>query len=224
MARPRKARTLHSLPAPVIYIPAGWTEAQPSPVEVAIEDFEIMRLVDGHGYRIEEAAQALNVSRSTAGRMIERARRALALGIEQRAPIYLDASEDLVLEAEATVRLDNTTPTDATGAGLLAIACTEHTPDAAVERIFGRSPSFLLVSGEKGVPPWMVDNPGTALKRQAAPAAVEQLRAHGVTRVVAGRFGPDAVEALAKAGIQAFVANGFRVRQAIELFINHTQS
>lgn len=221
MARPRKARSLDRLPAPVIYIPAGCTREQSSPVEVAIEDFEIMRLVDGHGYRIEKAAQALNVSRSTAGRMIERARHALALGIEQRAPIYLDASEDLVLEAEATKNLDNTQPPAAAGMNLLAIACTENAPNANVERIFGRSPSFLLVSEAEGVHPRMIHNPGTALKRQAAHAAVKQLRVQGVTRVVAGRFGPEAVEALAKAGIQAFVANGFRVRQAIELFINH---
>ena len=49
MSRPRKARTLESLPAPVIYIPAGWTQHQSTPVEVAIEDFEIMRLTDGRG-------------------------------------------------------------------------------------------------------------------------------------------------------------------------------
>jgi predicted DNA-binding protein (UPF0251 family) len=110
MARPRKARTLQSLPAPAIYIPAGWTQQQTAPVEIAIEDFEIMRLTDGHGYTIEEAAKKVGVSRSTAGRMLERARRVIALGIEKRAPMYLDASEDLVLappQVESSLALCN---------------------------------------------------------------------------------------------------------------------
>ncbi|MGE9291945.1 MAG: DUF134 domain-containing protein, partial [Puniceicoccales bacterium] len=62
MARPRKARTLDNLPSPAIYIPAGWTENQTPPFEVAIEDFEIMRLADGHNYSLEEAAQKIGVS------------------------------------------------------------------------------------------------------------------------------------------------------------------
>jgi predicted DNA-binding protein (UPF0251 family)/predicted Fe-Mo cluster-binding NifX family protein len=217
MPRPRKARTLESLPAPVIYIPAGCTKHQAQPVEVAIEDFEIMRLTDGHNLNIEEAAQKVGVSRSTAGRMLERARRAIALGIERRAPVYLDASEDLVLTPPEPGDSSYGEPSPQPCAGCLAIACDNKKLSSSVERIFGRSPGFVIVSSEGTVLTYL-QNPGANLKRDAAHTAVQLLKTHGVTRVVAGRFGPEAIKALATESMQALVANGFSLKQAIELF------
>ena len=89
MPRPCKSRTLEGVPNPVLYIPSGWTRDQVDPANLAIEDFEVLRLVDGHLHTIEEAAAKVGVSRSTAGRMLERARRVLALGLERRAPIHI---------------------------------------------------------------------------------------------------------------------------------------
>jgi predicted DNA-binding protein (UPF0251 family)/predicted Fe-Mo cluster-binding NifX family protein len=220
MARPRKARTLENLPASAIYIPAGWTKGQIAPVEVAIEDFEIMRLTDGHGYSIEDAARRVGVSRSTAGRMLERVRRAIALGIERRAPLYLDASEDLVLEPPA--KCDHTTSIlpHETSLNYLAVACVDDRLDAPVESIFGRAPTFVLVPIQSDGPLTLIENPGSGVKRNAASFAVKALSAQGVTRVVAGRYGPDAITALANANIRPYIANGFKLGQAIEFF-NH---
>ncbi|MGZ0656997.1 DUF134 domain-containing protein [Coraliomargarita sp. W4R53] len=216
MPRPRKARTLESLPAPVIYIPAGWTKTQSAPVEVAIEDFEIMRLTDGHNLNIEEAAKKVGVSRSTAGRMLERARRAIALGIEKRAPIYLDASEELILTPpdleKSTYLQSETLPM----AGSLAIACENQKPSTTVERMFGRAAGFAIVHPDGAQT--HLKNPGAGLKRNAAHAAVKFLKTHGVSRVVAGRFGPEAIKTLASGAMQPLVANGFSLKQAVELF------
>jgi len=220
MARPRKARTLESLPAPAIYIPAGWTQQQTAPVEIAIEDFEIMRLTDGHGYTIEEAAKKVGVSRSTAGRMLERARRALALGIEKRAPVYLDASEDLVLappQVDSSLAFDTQ---DAPHSNRLAVACPSIDLDTPIERIFGRASAFAIVSPDSSLT--LIKNPGANIKRFAARLAVKTLKSHGVSRVVAGRFGPEAIKALAEAGIQPLVANGFKLGQSIALFKHQT--
>lgn len=230
MPRPRKARTLESVPSPAIYIPAGWTKNEATPVEVAIEDFEIMRLTDGHNLNIEEAAQKVGVSRSTAGRMLERARRAIALGIENRSPLYLDASKELVLTPPSpgeTKFNESELPTDT---GCLAIACISDKPDASIERIFGRAHSFAIIDCDGAIQAH-VANKGLNQKRDAAYAAVKTLKAHGVSRVVAGRFGPEAIKALAQESIQPLVANGFTLNQAIELFnqnshatnSNHTQ-
>ena len=222
MARPRKKRTLESLPAPVIYIPAGWTKDQVSPVEVAIEDFEVMRLADGRGYSIEEAGAKVGVSRSTAGRMLERARRAIALAMERRAPIYLDASEALVLEPPSAQEMVVRAPSGRDYIGCLAIACLNADVEMPVERIFGRAPAFAIISAD-GQVQGLVDNPGAGVTRNAAKIVTELLEVHGVGRVVAGRFGPDAISVLAGSSIQPLVANGFSLRQAIEFFIqkNH---
>ena len=217
MARPRKSRKLQSLPAPVMYIPAGWTKNQPPSVEVAIEDFEIMRLVDGRGYQIAEAAEKTGVSRSTAGRMLERARRAIAQGIEKRAPLYLDASDDLVLEAPGNGKGRVQETGKQRSSSRLAIACMNKHQETPVERIFGRAPSFVILSAN-GNPYRCVENPGFGAKRNAARLAAELLETHGVVRVGAGRFGPEALEELALRGIQARVASGITLGEAIALY------
>jgi predicted DNA-binding protein (UPF0251 family)/predicted Fe-Mo cluster-binding NifX family protein len=217
MARPRKSRKLESLPTPVIYIPAGWTKNQQSPVEVAIEDFEIMRLTDGHGHTIEEAALKVGVSRSTAGRMLKRARRAIALGIEKRAPVCLDASDNLILELPRAEKSVVRETGQQRSFPRLAIACMDKIVDTPVERIFGRTPAFVLVSAN-GNPVRCLDNPGFGAKRNAAKHAAELLEAHGVARVAAGRFGPEALKVLAAKGIQALVASGITLGQAIKFF------
>jgi predicted DNA-binding protein (UPF0251 family)/predicted Fe-Mo cluster-binding NifX family protein len=217
MARPRKSRKLESLPAPVMYIPAGGTKNQPPPVEVAIEDFEIMRLVDGRGYQIAEAAEKTGVSRSTAGRMLERARRAIAQGIEKRAPVYLDASDDLVLEAPTAGKGRVQETGTQRSSSRLAIACMNKHEDTPVERIFGRAPSFVILSAS-GKPFRCVENPGFGAKRNAARHAAELLEAQGVARVAAGRFGPEALQELASRDIQALVASGITLGEAITFY------
>lgn len=214
MARPRKSRRLAGVPAPVIYFPAGWTEGHCAPVEVAIEDFEIMRLVDGRGYLLEEAAQLVGVSRSTAGRMLERVRRVVAQGIELRAPFSIDAGEDLVLQPPRVENAWLQTRHLSGSAEGLAVACDDVTPDAPVEKLFGRTPAFVFV-GRDATILGRVENPGFGVHRNAAKQAVGLLKAQGVSRVVAGRFGTEALHLLARHGIQAVVAAGLSLGQAI---------
>lgn len=211
MPRPCKFRTLEGAPSPVIYIPSGWTRKQTSPIEVAIEDFEVLRLVDGHAHSIEEAAGKVGVSRSTAGRMLERARRNLALGLERRAPIYIDALESSVLAPS----LPGMLMSEAKGA-VLAIAVRSAQMDGELSRVFGRSAGFALVSA-LGAPRFF-ENPGAGVKRDAATLAVEVLKANGVELVVAGGFGADALEQLGNASIEPLIAVGLKVSQAVELF------
>ena len=216
MARPRKKGTLESEPRPVIYIPSGWTRDQVEPVEVAIEDFEVMRLVDGHAHSIEEAAVKVGVARSTAGRMLERARRALALGIEQRAPVYLDALESSILQPPDYNDKSTGVVAEKTDVSGLAVAVSEQDVGAGISRVFGRAQAFAIVGSAGYI--HFEDNPGRRSKRDAAEKAIGLLKAYKISRVVAGRFGPEALELLGKAGIQPLIAIGVALDQAIELF------
>jgi predicted DNA-binding protein (UPF0251 family)/predicted Fe-Mo cluster-binding NifX family protein len=216
MARPRKKRTLEGEPEPVIYIPSGWTRDQVEPVEVAIEDFEVMRLVDGHAHSIEEAAVKVGVARSTAGRMLERARRALALGIEQRAPVYLDALESSILTPPDPIDKSAGVVADKADVSGLAVAVNEEDVSAGISRVFGRAQAFAIV-GSSGYIHYE-ENPGRRSKRDAAEKAVGILQAYKISRVVAGRFGPEALELLGSAGIQPLIAIGITLDQAIEFF------
>jgi predicted Fe-Mo cluster-binding NifX family protein len=147
--------------------------------------------------------------------MLERARRAIALGIEKRAPMYLDASEDLVLAPPEAYAPRPFHFKDKVHSECMAVACSGIELTAPVERIFGRAPAFALISPNNAIV--QIENPGSRAKRKAAQIAVKALQTHNASRVVAGRFGPEAIQALAVAGIQPLVANGFNLEQSIDL-------
>lgn len=217
MARPRKSRCLEGVPEPIIYIPHGWTNEQPVSADIAIEDFEVMRLVDGHAYSLQDAAVKVGVSKSTAGRMLERGRRALVLTIERRAPFYLDASDDLTMldpmESAEPNAGDPTTPK----VGRFAVAVDEACDGAVVSRIFGRATAFAVFQ-DKSSAPEFVKNPGCFVARNAAQEAVDCLNEMGVEWVVAGRFGADALTFLGDVGIRPITAPGIRLKKAVNFF------
>ncbi len=211
MARPPKTRKFSSLPNPVVYMPAGWSKSNAAPSEIAVEDFEIMRLVDGYAYSLQEAGAQMGVSKSTAGRTLERVRRIIALGIERRVSLCIDGGKELVLDPVPS------SPPLPKNEGLLAIATDDNHDEALIDRIFGRTLYFTLVTAEGKIVK-KLQNPGSASQRSAAKLAIACLKEEGVTRVVAGRFGSDALEALANANIEAVVATGLKLDQAIEIF------
>lgn len=210
MPRPPKKKQLERSPEPVIYMPSGWTQNNVQPAEIVVEDFEVMRLVDGEGLTLDEVASRMDCGRSTAGRMLERARRILARGMAARAPICIDAGE----------ASNFGTPLPEARPGLLghlAAAVEADKPDAALAGIFGRAPFFAIASGSGAEMPFIA-NPGCSKKRHAAEAAVRCLSEAGVHRVAAGRFGPDALQALAAANIEALLSRGLSLKQFRELY------
>jgi predicted Fe-Mo cluster-binding NifX family protein len=66
---------------------------------------------------------------------------------------------------------------------------------------FGRAPRFLLIRGGPGEVVRVIENPHAEAAQGAGPAAASLLRRHGVTRVLAGQFGPKAEDALRTSGI-----------------------
>lgn len=215
MARPCKTRRLECLPKAVLYEPLNAEFAEREPSEIAIEDFEVVRLVDGYGIHIEEAAKKVGVSRSTAGRMLERCRRAIALGIEMRAPLYLDASRNLELDCGDDLRMHSKDRTAGCG---LAVAAMCSDMDADVSRLFGRAELFVVFDDE-GCFFECIENPGATSSRSAASKAVAVLKQAGVKRVVAGRFGSEALAALGASQIEPFLASGLSIRKAQEIFL-----
>jgi predicted Fe-Mo cluster-binding NifX family protein len=130
--------------------------------------------------------------------------------VERRSPIYIDAARSSVL---AHPQLEGTATT---GSGTrLAVALNSSQAGAEVARVFGRAPVFALVDPDGAVR--FADNPGLGVQRGAAAQAVALLQSEGVGRIVAGRFGPDALENLGTARIEPRLAVGMKLRQVIEL-------
>lgn len=78
MPRPCCRRRISAEPLRPVFQPAGIAAAGLSEVILTLDEFEAVRLVDLLGLYQEEAAARMNVSRPTAGRVLERARRKIA--------------------------------------------------------------------------------------------------------------------------------------------------
>ena len=106
MGRPCRGRWVGCNPRVTFFKPAGVPAARLEVISVPLDELEAMRLVDADGLDQIDAAEKMQVSRSTVGRLLEEGRAKIvrglvegkALMIEQgKAPVYLyndDESEE----------------------------------------------------------------------------------------------------------------------------------
>lgn len=78
MARPRCCRSIDALPKVTHFKPQGVPLRTLEVVQLAVEELEALRLADLEGLYHEAAAERMNVSRATFGRIVAEARRKVA--------------------------------------------------------------------------------------------------------------------------------------------------
>lgn len=76
MARPFKSRRICALPRTPEFSPCGETDG--GTVELALEEYEAVRLIDGLGFTQEECAKQMSVARATVQSVYTSARKKLA--------------------------------------------------------------------------------------------------------------------------------------------------
>ena len=75
MPRPQCCRRITQAPRCVLFNPAGVPACDLEVVVLSLDEFEALRLVDFEGLYQERAAEQMNVSRQTIGRILEAARK-----------------------------------------------------------------------------------------------------------------------------------------------------
>jgi len=96
-----------------------------------------------------------------------------------------------------------------------AISSSTGNPDTEFSARFGRCAYFLIV--DEGTENWdKITNPAKTAQGGAGTLVVQHLAEQGVEAVISGRYGPNAYDALAAAGINAYLANSGTPRQLIE--------
>lgn len=83
MVRPHIQRTVGSKPSIRYFKPQGMPLAELEELVLGEDELEAMRLADVEGLYHESAAERMNVSRPTFGRILAQARRAVAAAITQ---------------------------------------------------------------------------------------------------------------------------------------------
>jgi uncharacterized protein len=78
MARPKTCRRVHGNPNCRVFKPAGIPASALEQVTLAMDEFEAIRLADLEGLHHQQAAEKMNISRPTFGRILENARQKVA--------------------------------------------------------------------------------------------------------------------------------------------------
>jgi predicted Fe-Mo cluster-binding NifX family protein len=98
----------------------------------------------------------------------------------------------------------------------IAVAATGGTLDAQVAEQFGRCQYFLIVDSDT-LRFEAFSNPASGMAGGAGPAAVQEIANRNAEVVLAGRFGPNAEQALTAAGIRHAEVTG-RARDAVAAY------
>lgn len=90
MARIKKQRIVDSPPLFNVYKPAGVARNQLQQLPLALDEYEAIRLADYQGMDHAEAAQEMEISRSTFSRLIEEARKKMAQFLIEGKELYIE--------------------------------------------------------------------------------------------------------------------------------------
>jgi len=75
--RPKKVRYIQRMPKIVQFSPRG-RPGRPDEIELTLDEFEAIKLADYQGFRQDEGAVAMKLSRASFGRILRKARKKVA--------------------------------------------------------------------------------------------------------------------------------------------------
>lgn len=93
MARPIQCRRVGSMPESNYFKPRGIPLSMLAEVILTVDEFEAIRLADLEGLYQEQAAEKMNVSRQTFGRIIESAHKKVADALVQGKALKIEGGE-----------------------------------------------------------------------------------------------------------------------------------
>ena len=93
MVRPRNCRRVGSMPQSRYFTPRGIPLSELEEVILAVDEFEAIRLADLEGLYQQQAAEKMNVSRQTFGRIIESAHRKVSEALVQGKALKIEGGK-----------------------------------------------------------------------------------------------------------------------------------
>lgn len=101
MSRPKKCRRICALPLHTEFSPADSADHE-YPVEMTVDEYETIRLLDYQGLRQEEAAEQMGVARTTVQAIYNTARQKIARCLVEGRPLRIDGGDIEVCEDRET--------------------------------------------------------------------------------------------------------------------------
>ena len=202
MPRNPSQKTIRSSPPSRIFIPLGRNTASgQSDVNLLLEEWEALRLVDYAGMEQTEAALSMGISRQSVQMLVSSARTKLARAVVEGLPLQIFGNQEQNklpdLPREERIRK-------------MKIAVTaEHTQ---VFPHFGRTPEFYLVAAEDGK---ITEEKIIAAPAEGHGALVGFLVSQGVDTLICGGIGGGAVNGLRSAGIKVYAGATGPVKEQV---------
>ncbi|MBU4053909.1 MAG: DUF134 domain-containing protein [Proteobacteria bacterium] len=234
MPRQRKCRMINETPNVTYFKPKGVPMRDLAEVYLPLDGFEAIRLADLNELSHEEAAQQMNISRQTFGRILSSARYAVAKAIvgglalkiirggEHNRPGENEKQPGFTPSKAGAMMIQNRPePGHADTKENLTmkkIAVTSDGPtlDDLVDPRFGRAAGFIVVDPETLEFSYVENGAAQARSRGAGIQAAETLANTGAGAVLTGYVGPKAFAALSAAGIKiAQNLENMTVREAV---------
>lgn len=222
MPRPKKCRLVDAAPGVRLFKPQGIPARQLEEVYLSLEGYESLRLADREGLRHEEAAQRMQVSRQTFGRILAEARKAVVDAIVDGLVLRIEGGQNQV--ANKTDGPQENRPASKTKKGevpmkKIAVSSAGPTLDSSVDPRFGRAAGFVVIDPDTMEFEYVDNGSSQAMSQGAGIQTAELMTQHGVGIVLTGYVGPKAFHALSAVGIQIGQnLEDLTVREALERY------
>jgi len=205
MPRNPSQKTIRSSPPSRIFIPLGRNTASgQSDVNLLLEEWEALRLVDYAGMEQTQAALSMGISRQSVQMLVSSARTKLARAVVEGLPLQILGDQEQ--NTYTTLRYEERT------SKMKIAVTTQHTQ---VFPHFGRTPEFYLVTAEDGK---ITEEKIVAAPAEGHGALVGFLVSQGVDTLICGGIGGGAVNGLRSAGIKVYAgASGSAKEQVLSL-------
>ena len=177
-------------------------------IYLTVEGYEALRLAEIEGLTQEEAAERMNVSRHTFGRILAQARKAVAQAVVQGRALRIEGgdyeisgqrgkncsarSETQCQEqalSELNIKKENKM-------GKIAVSSEGPTLEDRVDPRFGRAGGFVLFDPESGQTEYLDNGASMAMAQGAGIKAAETVASAGVEVLLTGFVGPKGIPGL----------------------------
>jgi predicted DNA-binding protein (UPF0251 family)/predicted Fe-Mo cluster-binding NifX family protein len=220
MARPTKCRSVETIPGVDVFKPGGVPMDQLNEVQLTLEGFNALRLIDIDGLHQTEAAVRMAVSRQTFGRILAAARRAVSSAVVEGRALRIEGGNYVVRD-----RIPSPPPASAMATEKpvkerrIAVSSLEPGLDAPVDPRFGRAAGFVIIDLDT-MEHEFFDNPSARdMAHGAGTQTADTIIGTGAEVVLTGFVGPKAFRVLHDAGIRAAQSmSGLTVREALARF------
>lgn len=239
MPRPRKCRLVTKKPKVTYFKPLGVPMMDLAEVYLTVEGLEALRLADIEGLKHEEAAERMNVSRQTFGRVLAEARGVTARAVVQGMALCVQGGHYMVQKRGRDAACGRSKaglgPKDRAGGDRpfsrdsqkeqsmtkIAISSEGPTLDDLVDPRFGRAGGFIILDPDSMEFEYLDNGGSQTMSQGVGIQTAEMVARSGAKAILTGYVGPKAFEALKAVNLEVIQdLEGITVREAVNRYKN----